>query len=245
MPTAASRADLVAEQLARPPFGGRTFSADDPAVRVGITGTGNDLLLLAWSARELAREVEAGVRLLGRLGIRAGRCVANTLPGALATPGALLLGGVNEAIGALDVPLGTVETEAAARAAWELVDRVQCQILILAPETAETVFRSAPAASRPWLEGVVWLRRPGSVDRPPVPDAFGGWQRTWLAVPEATSFAAGSCARGVMHADPALGAAVIDGQLVLASGVAGARFATGIGARAARCDCGAGAAFEL
>src|SRR5262245_66030163 len=131
MPSAASRADLVADQLARPPFGRRTFTTEDPAVRVGSTGTGNDLLLLAWSARELAREVEAGVRLLGRLGIRAGQRVANTLPGALATPGAPPLGDVNEAIGALDVPLGTVETEAAARAAWELVDRVQCQILIL------------------------------------------------------------------------------------------------------------------
>jgi hypothetical protein len=245
MPTAPSRADLVADQLAHPPFGRRTFSSDDPAVRVGVTGTGEDLLLLAWSASDLAREVEAGVRLLGRLGIRAGQRVANTLPGALATPGALLLGDVNEAIGALDVPLGTAETEAAARAAWELVDRVQCQILILAPETAETVFRSAPAASRPWLEGIVWVRRPTGGDHPVVPSGFGGWQRTWLAVPEATSFAAGSCARGLLHADPALRAEVVDGRLVLVSGLAGARFATGIAARAARCECGAGDAFEL
>jgi hypothetical protein len=245
MPTVPSRADLVSDQLARPPFGRRTFTADDPAVRVGVTGTGENLLLLAWSASELAREVEAGVRLLGRLGIRAGQRVANTLPGALATPGALLLGDVNEAIGALDVPLGTAETEAAARAAWELVDRVQCQILILAPETAETVFGSAPAASRPWLEGIVWLRRPDGGDHPVVPSGFGGWERTWLAVPEATSFAAGSCARGLLHTDPALGAEVVDGQLVLVSGLAGAPFATGIAARATRCECGAGDAFEL
>jgi hypothetical protein len=245
MPTASRRADLVADQIAHPPFGRRTFTANDPAVRVGTTGTGDALLLLAWSATELAREVEAGVRLLGRLGIRAGQRVANTLPGALATPGALLLGDVNEAIGALDVPLGTAETEAAARAAWELVDRVQCQVLILAPETAEMVFRAAPAASRPWLEGIVWLRRPDGADHPPAPDGFGGWQRTWLAIPEATSFAAGSCARGLLHADVALGAEVTDGQLVIASRAAGAPFATGIAARAARCECGAGDAFEL
>src|SRR5262249_52562197 len=147
MPLAPNRADLVADQLAHLPFGRRTFAPGDPAVRVGITGTGEDFLLLAWSASELAREIETGVRLLGRLGIRAGQRVANTLPGALSTPGALLLGDVNEAIGALDVPLGTAETEAAARAAWELVDRVQCHVLVLAPETADIVFRSAPAAA--------------------------------------------------------------------------------------------------
>ena len=70
---------------------------------------------------------------------------------------------------------------------------------------------------------------------PPLPRGFGGWQRTWLAVPEATSFAAGSCERGLLHADAALRAEVVDGQLVLASRSArGAPFATGIAARAAR-----------
>src|SRR5262245_50313340 len=133
--TVRQRRELVADQQAHPPFGHRTFAADGPPVRVGVTGTGADLLLLAWSAADLTREVAAGTRVLGRLGVGAGLRVGNTLPGALATPGALLLGDVNEAIGALDVPLGTVETEAGARAAWELVDRVQCHILILLPET--------------------------------------------------------------------------------------------------------------
>src|SRR5262245_18164676 len=124
------RFDLLADQKAHPPFGHRRFGPADPPVRVGIAGSGADLLLLVWSATDLAREIEAGVRVLGRLGIGPGTRVANTLPGALATPGALLLGDVDEAIGALDVPLARVETEAAARAAWELVDRVQCEILV-------------------------------------------------------------------------------------------------------------------
>ncbi len=248
-PAPLCRADLVADQRQRPPFGHRHFAAGDPPVRVGVTGTGDDLLVLVWSAADLAHEVEAGARVLGRLGVRPGLRVGNTLPGALATPGALLLGDVNEAIGALDVPLGTVETDAAARAAWELVDRVQCQILVLAPETADTFFRSAGAGERRWLEGIVWLRRPGAAPRPPTPAGFDGWQRTWLAVPEVASFAAGSCDRGVLHVDAGVGAEVADGQLVLVPhGVAAApgAFATGIAARPARCECGSGgAAFAL
>lgn len=250
MPTAPlRRADLLADQRARPPFGHRRFGAGDPPVRVGVTGTGDDLLLLVWSATDLAREIEAGTRVLGRLGVRPGLRVGNTLPGALVTPGALLLGDVNEAIGALDVPLGTVETDAAARAAWELVDRVQCQVLVLAPETAATFFAAAGAGRRPWLEGIVWLQRPGAAPRPSAPVEFTGWQRTWLAVPEVASFAAGSCARGALHVDAGVGAEIADGQLVLvprAAAVAPRAFAPGIAARPARCDCGADdAAFEL
>ena len=138
------RADLLADQAAHPPFGHRRFTADDPPVRVGATGTGADLLLLAWSATDLAAEIAAGTRVLGRLGVRPGMRVANTLPGALVTPGALLLGDVNEAIGALDVPLGTADTDGAAKAAWELVDRVQCEVLVLAAETAATFLAAAP-----------------------------------------------------------------------------------------------------
>src|SRR5262245_26413355 len=80
------RPDLVAEQQLRPPFGHRRFTAADPPVRAGITGSGPALLLLAWSAADLVREIEAGARVLGRLCIGPGTRVANTLPGALATP---------------------------------------------------------------------------------------------------------------------------------------------------------------
>ena len=242
------RPDLVAEQQARPPFGHRRFTAADPPVRAGITGSGPALLLLAWSSADLAREIEAGVRVLGRLGIGPGTRVANTLPGALATPGALLLGDVHEALGALDVPLGTVETEAAARAAWDLVDRVECEVLVLEPATAGTLFGAAPAAPRPWLRGIVWLVRGDGVTPPVV--AFGGWQRAWLAVPEVASFVAGSCERGRLHVDEGVAATVADGELVLTPrghAAAPAALATGIAAwLEASCGCGAtGPALEL
>src|SRR5262245_18795498 len=92
------RSDLLADQCAPARVGHRRSGPGAPAGRVGRAGAGDDLLLLAWSAWDVRREVEAGARLLRRLGVRPGARVGNTLPGALATPGALLLGDVNEAI---------------------------------------------------------------------------------------------------------------------------------------------------
>src|SRR5207244_5253645 len=100
------REELLRDQLEHLPLGTRRFTDAAPPVRVGVTGSGDDLLVLAWSPAALARERAAGARLLRRLGVVAGTRVANSLPGALATPGALLLGDVVEEIGALDVPLG-------------------------------------------------------------------------------------------------------------------------------------------
>ena len=243
------RPDLLADQRERPPFGHRQFTADDPPVRAGITGSGADMLLLAWSARDLAREVAAGTRVLGGLGVRAGTRVGNTLPGALATPGALLLGDVDEALGALDVPLGAIEGDGAARAAWELADRVQCEILVLDPTTATTFFTAAPVTARPWWRGIVWLERGDGRARPVPPRGFDGWQRTWLAVPEVASFAGGSCEHGRMHMDAGVAVEVAGGRAVLAARGAAAApgpFDTGLTARIVACACGAGGpALEL
>ncbi len=242
------RPDLLAEQRACSPYGQRVFSPEEPPVRVGATGSGADLALLAWSANDLAGEIAAGARLLGRLGIRPGLRVANTLPGALVTPGALLLGDVDEAIGALDVPLGVVDGAAAARAAWELFDRVVCNVLVLEPANAAPLLDAAPARARPAWAGVIWLcRGPGVTTPPALPAGFGGWQREWLAVPEVTSFVAGSCAQGRQHVDEGVQADVVDGELVLAAaGDAERRYATGLRATVeAACACGAGRAFAL
>src|SRR5437764_10082665 len=135
------RADLLRDQRAHPPLGTHRSRA---AVRAGVAGTGETLLVLAWSAAELARERAAGVRLLRRLGVAPGMRVANTLPGALATPGSLLLGDVVEELGALDVPLGQVDGAAAARQVWELVDRVTPDVTVLDDASAAPFLAAAP-----------------------------------------------------------------------------------------------------
>lgn len=237
------RADLVTEQLATPPWGSHGFAAGDPPVRVGATGSGKDLVLLAWTARQLADEIAAGARLFGRLGIAAGMRVANTLPGALVTPGCLLVGDVVESIGALDVPLGVIETEVAATPAWELFDRVETTVLIAEPgPDTTTFFAAAPAVERPWWTGIVWLSRGTPAAPVPPPPGFTGWQRTWLAVAEATSFVAGSCASGGFHLAEGVTADVAAGELVLGAG----RYASGLRAKwIDSCRCGAGRALVL
>ncbi len=253
------RADLVRDQLDNPPHGTRRCADAGHPVRAGVSGSGAELLVLTWTAADLARERAAGARLLARLGVNSGMRVANALPGALVTPGSLLLGDVIEDVGALDVPLGVVESEAAAKAAWELIDRVQPAVLVLEAPQAPRLFATAPAAERQWLRGMIWLcRGAGEAERPEVPPAagFGGWQRRWLAVAEATSFVAAGCEAGCFHVDEGVLAEVADekgsirsagrwGDLVLTP-LGGdsplLRYASGVRARVTPkpCRCGAG-----
>jgi len=241
------RADLVRDQLAHPPHGTRRPPGAATPVRLGVTGSGAELLVVAWSAADLARERAAGTRVIARLGVAPGMRVANTLPGALATPGSLLLGDVIEELGALDVPLGAVEDPPSARSAWELVERVTPDVIVLDDTSAASLLAAAPPAPRPWWRGIVWLRTGARAARPAVPPAagFGGWQREWLAVPEATSFVAGTCAAGRFHVDEGVMAEVEGGMLVLTPrGFEAplARYATELPVRLipALCRCGAG-----
>ncbi|HWP66052.1 MAG TPA: hypothetical protein VNO26_09085 [Candidatus Limnocylindria bacterium] len=239
---ARSRAELVADQARNPPYGTRTFADGDGPVRVGITGHGEALLLLAWSESDLARERAAGARVFGRLGITARMRVANALPGALATPGALVVGDVNEELGALDVPLGEVATEAAAAAAWELLDRVEVNVLVLDPARSACLLAGAPAQPRPWFQGIVWLCRPGEYATPPKVPHLPGWRRRWLAVPEVSSFVGSECAQRLLHIDAAFAPSVELGELVLGALHPGVpwRYRSAWPARAiGACSCGA------
>ena len=259
------REELLRDQLEHLPHGTRRCADAAPPVRAGISGTSAELLVLTWTAADLTRERQAGARLLSQLGVRPGMPVANTLRGALVTPGALLLGDVVEEIGALDVPLGAIENDAAARQAWELVDRVRPAVLIADHTTATRLFAATPSAPRPWWQGIIWVQvgNDGS-EQPHAPHAegFTGWQRTWLAVPEATSFVAHACAAGHMHLDEEIiaevvdeaGAAVTPGRHgILALTPLGVdtpilRYATGLRARVVPtpCACGtAGTCIEL
>lgn len=258
------RDDIRNDQLQHLPHGTRPFQNAGHPVRAGISGSGANLLVLTWTAADLARERVAGTRLLERLGVTRGMRVANTLPGAMATPGSLLLGDTVEELGALDIPLGVVDGEAAARSAWELIDRVQPEILILNGTSATHLLASAPPARREWWRGIIWLRNAGdgTVPAPPTPSGFVGWQRQWLAVAEATSFVAWSCPAARFHAldhvvvevaDDATGVRCAAGQVgtlvvtTLAGDTPLLRYASGIRVRmvASTCPCGESAGFGL
>jgi len=251
------REELLRDQLDHLPWGTRRFADAAAPVRVGVTGSGDGLLVLAWSPAALARERAAGVRLLRRLGVGPGMRVANSLPGALATPGALLLGDVVEEIGALDVPLGSPETEPAARQAWELVDRVEPAVMVLDAVSAGPLFAAVPHATRAWWRGLVWLGDGAASPHVPASAGFSGWERHWLAVPEAASFVAHSCAASRYHVDEGIEAEVLDvesgapvaagreGMLALTpveGDTALLRYASGLGARMLPAPCGCGEA---
>jgi len=257
------RDDLVRDQLDYLPHGTRRVAGAGTPVRTGVSGSGDALLVLTWTAHDLAHERAAGARVLGRFGVWAGMRVANTLPGALITPGSLLLGDVIEEIGGLDVPLGTIESDAAAKQAWELVDRVRPDVLVLEAATAARFVAAAPAGARDWWRGVVWLMRDARTQvSPPSLPGFTGWQRRWLAIPEASSFVAGSCSSGNFHVDDEIIAEIVDergaplyagsdGELVVTTlgfETPAVRYATGVRARmpASPCPCGeSGIALEL
>jgi phenylacetate-CoA ligase len=270
-----TRAELLRDQLAALPFGTRRFADAPWPVRLGATGTGSELLLLAWTAGDLARERAAGVRVLERVGVRRGMRVANALAGALTTPGALLLGDVVEELGALDVPLGVMTGDEQARQAWGLIDRIEPAVIVLETAAVQPLFAAAPERRRPWCAGIVWLdrgTRPAPVP-PAVPAKLGftGWQRSWLAIPEATSFVAASCPAAQsaardgarFHLDDAVIAEVAEptSGVPLAAGERGSliltplgldnpllRYATGLSVRRSTgpCRCGTeGPAFEL
>lgn len=227
------RAALLDDQRRHLPLGSRTLPDAGFPIRVGKTGSGDDLLVSSWTANDLAVEVAAGTRVFGRLGIVAGMRVANALPGALVTPGALLLGDVVEAIGALDVPLGLLDTPAAAKGAWELLDRVEPSVIVLNETSATHLFAAMPPGARPWWKGIVWLRSDevAAADRPVPPPAFTGWQKTWLAVPDAASFVAHEVAPGRFQLDDGVYGEAVGGRLVLttlARDAALVRYRTGV-----------------
>ena len=74
--------DLLADQLAHPPFG--SYRRPSPArLRVGSYRLGSDVFLNAWTADDLAAHARRGAGAFARLGIDRVRAVSHLLPGAL------------------------------------------------------------------------------------------------------------------------------------------------------------------
>lgn len=115
--------DLLADQLAHPPFG--SYRRPSPArLRVGSYRLGSDVFLNAWTADDLAAHARRGAGAFARLGIDRARAVSHLLPGALAPLGALALADVLDLGRSLDVPIGPLENDTVftrATDVWSLV----------------------------------------------------------------------------------------------------------------------------
>jgi len=115
--------DLLADQLAHPPFG--RYRRPSPArLRVGSYRLGSDVFLNAWTADDLAVHARRGAGAFARLGIDRARAVSHLLPGALAPLGALALADVLDLGRSLDVPIGPLENDTVftrATDVWSLV----------------------------------------------------------------------------------------------------------------------------
>ncbi len=251
-----TRSELVADQLAHLTNGRRHPAPAPSPVRAGATGTGSELLVLTWTKSDLAAEREAGVRLLRSLGAEPRQRVANTLSGALATPGSLMVGDIVDELGALDIPLGAVRDETSAKSAWKLIDRVEANVLIVDHDSARALFSAGDANARAHWHGTITVLASADAPYPPhsVPDecGFTGWQRFWIAVPEAGGFLGASCGAGSLHIDRGLHVEIVDaeGTSVVRGDVGSVlvtplardhgvlRYASGLRAREIDCACG-------
>lgn len=202
---------LVALQKKVPPKTWRR--TDDPLVRAGISGQGASLLVLTWTQGMLAAERAAGVRLLQQLGVQRGHRVANNLAGGLVTPGSLLLGDVVEELGALDIAVGETRCEQSANHAWQWLQRLSPEVLVLEAQTADALLRAMPPTCSLRPAVVLWLHRGAPTSMPRMPATFSNARVVhWLAVPEVLSFFAHSCNGEHFHCDSSLEATVVDPQ---------------------------------
>jgi hypothetical protein len=225
------------------PVGHLRLADAPPPVRLGTARFGGATVVLSWTARDLARQAEAGARLFRLAGAERGWKIANTLDGGFATPGSLAVGDAVEALGALDVPLGPARDDAAARAAYSLLERVEVDALVFDAASAASLLplldERPPRGLRLGLELGVARRPPLSVS-----------VRRWLSAPGASVFAAVECGSARFHVDPDVRADV-EGDRILLSALAGdapiLRFDVAIRGRAVEtCGCGLpGVALEL
>jgi hypothetical protein len=176
-------------------------------VRLGSCERGDATILVAFTARDLARTAAYGARALAAAGLAPRMRVANTLEGGLATPGSLVLGDALEALGALDVPLGPVRDAKTAVTIAALVARIDAEILVVDPPSA-VALGAALAGNRPasW-RGIVWLGADGAPGKEP------GWSRRWISLPEISVFFAVDCSVGRLHLDPDVRVEIREGRL--------------------------------
>ncbi len=121
--------ELAADELAHLPGG--SWRDATAFSRAGVPCREQALGILLFTADDLSREARVGAGALRAAGLESGRRSTNTLPGAIATPGSLLVGDAVEALGSLDMPVGPIDTPASCAVAWDFWQRVQPDFAIV------------------------------------------------------------------------------------------------------------------
>ncbi len=114
--------ELALDEAEHGPAG--TWREGREFVRAGVPVRAQPLDALLFTAADLRREAAAGARALRACGLEPGRRATNTLPGAIYTPGSLLVGDAVEASGCLDMPVGPIADAGPRATAWEFWGRV-------------------------------------------------------------------------------------------------------------------------
>jgi hypothetical protein len=116
--------DLLADQLAHPPFGRDRADVKEARLRVSAYRLDDGVVINGWTGADLAAHARRGAGCLARLGIDRVRALSHLLPGALEPLGALALADVLDLGPTLDVPVGPLESDMVvtrARDVWDLV----------------------------------------------------------------------------------------------------------------------------
>ncbi len=197
--TPASRDEIAAFQRHLPPK--RWHGLDPPLVRCGVIGQGAGLVVAAWTAASLTEEKNAGVQMFRSFGVAATMRVVQTLPGALTTPGSLLVGDVLEELGALDAPFGPVRNEKDLQGFWDAVASLGAEVFVTDENSGRRLLTAAtPAGATGNLKKWIWVSGSPRFRPPPLPRWASMVEcHVWFTAPEAESFFAFLCPQGRVH----------------------------------------------
>src|SRR5690606_5778787 len=226
---------LAADEQAHPPYG--TWRAASEFVRAGLPVRTSPPEMVVFTAAAL--ELQSRVRALALSIVRLapGGRETNTLPGGLATPGALVVGDAAQALGALDMPVGPIGGGPPRDAAFDFWQRVKPDFVVLdaagAADLARLLDERGTTASGIGLRGAVVV----SDLRDPLPEVpeLGVPVARIVGLAEAFSLLAPCDADGVFVVPRGeVIVEVLDGELVVTTlrhSAALVRHATGVRAR--------------
>lgn len=135
--------ELLADQLAHPPFGRYRAENREQRLRVTAYRLEGEVFVNAWTGSDLAVHARRGARCLARLGIDRVRALSHLLPGALAPLGALALADVLDLGPTLDIPVGPLENDTIVARASDIWTLMRPPVILGPPAELAVLARRA------------------------------------------------------------------------------------------------------